>query len=241
VDTSTLNAASLIEGRNKVKKLSVLTLIDMNPNKFGALEEYAFHLSKTLLENGHLGMVGFSDQPPEWLREKFKASHIEVLKINHRNGTSAFIRDMRKTIRKYGLNIIHATFYPFYSANLILSTIGTGCKLIYSDQESRISHPSKGPKNLLRFLRNKFYQRLFHAIIADAEFVRECQIRDFYTKPDKTFVIYNGVNLKRFAKADPVQRSEALKKLGVPVDASVIVSIAQCIKAKCLNYFIKAA
>jgi glycosyltransferase involved in cell wall biosynthesis len=123
----------------------------------------------------------------------------------------------------------------------MIGTMGNGCKLIYSDQMSRSSHPSRGFKSLFRFLRNRLLQKYIHTIIADAQFIRDCQIHDFYTKPDKISVVYNGVNLNRFAKADPAQKSESLKKLGVPVDTSVVVSIAQCIKDKGLDFFIQAA
>lgn len=224
-----------------MKKLSVLTLIDMSPNKLGALEEYALRLSSELIQGGHFAAVGFSEYPPEWLKEKFKAFGIEVLKISCGNGALRFIMDIRKTIRRYGLNIIHATFYRFYSPNLIVATIGNGCKLIYSDQESRIAHPLAGFKGVFRLLRNSFFQRYIHAIIADAEFVRECQIRDHFTKPDKVPVIYNGVNLQRFRRADAAQRVDILRKLKVSHEWSVIVTIAQCIWAKGLNYFIDAA
>jgi len=37
---------------------------------------------------------------------------------------------------------------------LILATFGNGCKLIYSDQESRVSHPSKGVEKLVFFTGN---------------------------------------------------------------------------------------
>lgn len=186
-------------------------------------------------------MVGFSESPPQWLEERFRISGIEVLKISPRNGTLAFIKKVRETINKYGLNIVHATFYPFYSPVLLVATIGKNCKLIYSDQESRISRPLRGVKSLFRFLRNRFYQKYIHAIIADARFIRECQERDHFTKPDKVPVIYNGVNVQRFSRTDALQRSEILRTLKISQESSVIVTIAQCISAKGLNYFIEAA
>ena len=224
-----------------MKKLSVLTLIDMNPNKLGALEEYALRLSRELIERGNSALVGFSESPPEWLKERFGALGVEALKISRANGALGFIKQVREAINKYGLNIVHATFYPFYSPFLLMATIGTACKLIYSDQESRVSHPSKGLRSSFRFLKNRCYQRCIHAVIADARFIRECQIRDHFTRPDKVPVIYNGVNLERFRKADAAQRSEFLRKFKISDETTIIVTIAQCIWAKGLNYFIDAA
>ena len=216
-------------------------MIDLNPKKFGALEEYALHISKKLLEMDYFAVVGFSEYPPDWLMQKFNSAGIRVLKFNPSNGAFPLILDLRKAVKKYDLNIVHATFYPFYSPNLIIGTIGNGCKLIYSDQVSRIAHPLKGLKSVLRFLRNRFYQKYIHAIIADANFVRECQIRDHFTQPDKVQVIYNGVNLQRFGKANHEKRSSFLNEFDISPDSSVVVTIAQCIWEKGLNYFIDSA
>jgi glycosyltransferase involved in cell wall biosynthesis len=213
----------------------------MIPTKLGGLEEYALHLSKELTRRGHFAAVGFLDYPPDWLLKEFKSSGIEVLKFNPSVGGLPFIRDLRKTIKKYNINILHATFYPFYSPYLIMTTMGSSCKLIYSDQESRASHPSRGWTSMFRFFRNRIYQKYIHAIVADAEFVRDCQIRDHFTKPSKLPVIYNGVNLERFRKASNEQRANILSRFNVPPDSSVIVTIAQCSWGKGLNYFIDAA
>lgn len=213
----------------------------MNPNKLGALEEYAFHLSTEIIRRGHFATVGFSEYPPAWFEQKFRASGIDVLRINPSNGSIRFIMELRKAIEKYDLNIIHATFYPFYSSKLIAAVVGNGCKLVYSDQESRISRPQKGLRNLGRYFRNKLYQRYIDTIIADAQFIRECQIRDHFTNPDKVPVIYNGVNLQRFGKADVAKRSDIFRKFNIPNGSSVVITIAQCIWAKGLDYFIDAA
>lgn len=218
-----------------------LSLINMNPNKLGALEEYAFHLCLELKHRGHFGAVGFLEYPVDWLMNKFQAEGIEILRINPANGSQALIRDVRKAIQQHKLNVIHATFYPFYSGDLLLAAIGTGCKLIYSDQESRISRPPKGLTGTFRFLKNRLYQNRIHAIIADAQFIKECQIQDLFTKSGKIPVIYNGVNLKRFRRADPGERADIQARLDVPEGSSIVVTIAQCIWAKGLNYFIDAA
>lgn len=223
-----------------MKKISVLNLISMNPKKFGAVEEYALHLSKRLIEKGHFAAVGFSEYRPPWLQNKFDSAGVKIFKFDLTNGRISFIRELRRAIKMYGLNIIHATFYPIYSPNLIIASIGNGCKLIYSDQESRTSRPPGGIKGLVRYLRNKLLEKQIHTIIADAEFIRGCQIQDNFTNPNKLSVIYNGVNLERFGKADSDQRSQILSKFNIPSDSSIIVTIAKCIPEKGLNYFLEA-
>jgi glycosyltransferase involved in cell wall biosynthesis len=229
------------KGTIRLKKYSVLNLINMNPRKFGAVEEYAMLLSKRIIERGHFAAVGFLEYPPPWLMERFNSLGIRVLKFKSSSGTIRFILELRKAIQKYNLSIVHGTFYPTYSLDLIIGTMVNGCKLIYSDQESRTSHPSGGIKNIFRLIRNRLYGKYIHTIIADAEFIKECQIRDHFTRPDKLSVIYNGVNLQRFGKTDSGQRPHILSKFHISPESSIIVTIAKCIPEKGLNYFLEAA
>jgi len=112
----------------KYEETSVLTLIAMNPNKLGALEEYSLHLSKELIRRGHFAAVGFIEYPPDWLMEKFNTCGIEVLRLSPSDGTLTFIFNLRKAIKKYNLNIVHATFYDIILqlASSVLSEMVVG-------------------------------------------------------------------------------------------------------------------
>ncbi len=96
-----------------MKKLSVLTLISMNPNKLGALEEYVLHLSEELVKRGDFSAAGFSECPPDWLMRRFGSSGVRVLEFSSSNGVIPFILNLRKVVKEYNVNILHATFYPF--------------------------------------------------------------------------------------------------------------------------------
>ncbi|MDY6973235.1 MAG: glycosyltransferase family 4 protein [Thermodesulfobacteriota bacterium] len=222
---------------------SVLTLININPNKLGALEEYALGLSSELIRRGNFAAVGFSDYPPPWLAQRFNSAEIKVLKFNYERGKIRFIRDLRKAIKKYEINILHATFYNIYSPVLIAATVGTSCRLIYSDQVSRIpGHRRKSIlRSIFRFLKGRLCQKFIHAIIADAKFIKRCQMQDNFARPDKIKIIYNGVNLERFGDLGSSKREDILPAFGISPEPSVIVAIAQCIPWKGLNYLLEAA
>ncbi len=224
-----------------MKKLSVLTLLDLNPNKFGALEEYGLALSSELLKRGHFGAVGFSDLPPTWLRQRYDSARVPVLRINRGDGQIPLILNVRRAIHQYGINIVHATFYDIYSPALPMATIGTSCGLVYSDQVSRTFHPKNGVRCIWRFVRNRLCQTFISAIIADAEFIRQCQLRDHFTRPDKLTVIYNGVNCDRFRRVNSTNRKAVLANLGIPPNGFVFTTIAKCMPEKGLNYFLDAA
>ena len=224
-----------------MKKISVLTLINMNPNKMGALEEYALFLSRELIKQGHFAAAAFRELPPDWLMDRFKFDDIQVLKMDHTKGSVNFTSQVRSAIKKYGFNILHATFYPVYDWPLAAATVGTGCRLIYSDQISRTGHPVRGLPSIPRFIKNRLLLIRIHSIIADAQYVRQCQIEDFFTKPEKIPVIYNGVNLERFGGMDDEVRARFRRELGVDPEARIVLTVAQCIWEKGINHLVDAA
>ncbi len=224
-----------------MKKLSVLTLLDLNPTKFGALEEYGLRLSAELLKRGHFGAVGFSELPPTWLKQKYESAGVPVLRINPADGQIPLILNVRRAIRQYAINLVHATFYDIYSPALIMATIADSCKLVYSDQVSRTCRPKTGVRSTWRFLRNRLCQTFISAVIADAEFIKQCQIQDHFARPDKLTVIYNGVNCDRFRRDNSSQRDDVLTSLGISPNGFVLTTIAKCIPEKGLSYFLDAA
>jgi glycosyltransferase involved in cell wall biosynthesis len=217
-----------------------LTLIDIHAIKFGAIEEYALALSTLLFQRGSVGAVGFTENTPEWLQKQFTVQSIPILTLPAPNRPWAFIYSLRKILRLNRINILHATFFSTYDPRLILSTIGSRCRLIHSDQCSRKGHPKSSLFSPLRFIRNKVLQQFIHTVIADAEFIKSCQINDMNMPRDKLKVIYNGVNTTRFAPSHNAQSEYILQEFDLPDDSKIIVCIAQLIPEKGVVYLIEA-
>lgn len=222
-------------------KPSVFTLIDIKSHKFGAIEEYALALSTLLFQRGSFGAVGFTENTPEWLQKQFTAQGIPILTLPAPNRPWAFIHSLRKILMLNRINILHATFFSTYDPRLILSTIGSRCRLIHSDQFSRKGHPKSSLFSPLRFIRNKVLQQFIYTVIADAEFIKSCQINDMNMPRDKLKVIYNGVNTTRFAPSHNAQSGYILQEFDLPDDSKIIVCIAQLIPEKGVVYLIEAA
>ncbi len=225
---------------NYLFRPSVLTLIDIYANKFGAIEEYALALSTQLSCINFFAGVAFTGNTPEWLQKQFAAQGISILTLPAPNRPWAFIHSLRTILKLNQINILHATFFPTYDFRLILSTIGSKCHLIHSDQFSRKGHPKSSFFSPLRFIRNKVLQQFIHTVIADAEFIKSCQIKDMHMSSAKIKVIYNGVNTTRFVPSHNAQSGNILQEFDLPDDAKIIVCIAQLIPEKGVAYFIEA-
>ena len=219
---------------------TILNLININPSKFGAVEEYALWLSYSLNKK-NIGIVAFTYDPPKWIKKKYEDLGIAVCNVPYSVSSLKFFKNLRSIIKKYQVNILHVTFFPTYSLNLILSTLGTQCHLIHSDQCSRTSHTKSHIFEFVKYTRNKLFQKFIYTVIADAEFIRSCQIKDMHMSPVKIKVIYNGVNLNRFYQENDANTSPILKEFDLPTNSKIIASIAQLIPEKGLNYLIEAA
>jgi glycosyltransferase involved in cell wall biosynthesis len=223
------------------RKISALNLIGVNPSKLGALEEYALGISKELIRRGHSAFAGFLNFPPPEIMRKFRDNGIKVLEFDHKSGSLSFTRKLRKIIKENEINILHVTFYNIYSPIFVFSILDTTARLIYSDQYSRVFHPSMNLKSIYRFSRNRVIQKFIHKIVADAQFIKECHIQDDFVKSNKVQVIYNGVNIGRFKRSSLQSRSRLLSEFKMPEESRLIVTIAQCIPYKGLDYLLEAA
>lgn len=221
-----------------MKDLTVLTLIDLNPCKFGTLEEYCLLLSEALAKKGYKSVLGFSKMPPQWLHEKYSAVGAIVEQVNMGGPRTSRLGALREVIRKHNVDILHPTHVPIFSPETILMK-RMGVKIIFSDQSSRVPVDRSWLKDKAARAKNRLVSHWIDMIIADAEFIKNDLITKVGVPPPKIEVIYNGVNVSRF---DSNERPSIDKEsLGIPQDRRVVTTVANCIPEKGLDVFLKAA
>ena len=221
-----------------MKDLTVLTLIDLNPCKFGTMEEYCLLLSEALAKKGYKSVLGFSEMPPQWLHEKYSAVGAMVEQVNMGAPRTSRLEALRRVIRKHNVDILHPTHVPIFSPDTILMK-RMGVKVIFSDQSSRVPVDRSWLKEKAARAKNRLVSYWIDTIIADAEFIKTDLITKVGVTPRKIEVIYNGVNAGRFDS----NKKTALDKesLGIPQDHRVVTTVANCIPEKGLDVFLKAA
>lgn len=222
-----------------MKDFTVLTLIDLNPRKFGTLEEYCLFLSEALARRGCRSVLGFSEMPPQWLHERYSAAGAIVEQVKMSDPSPSRLAALRGVIRRHNVDILHPTHVPMFSPDTIrMKRLGVR-KVIFSDQASRVPVDRSWLKNKLARVKNRLVSHWIDMIIADAEFIKNDLIGKVGVAPAKIEVIYNGVNASRFAftKGPTIDR----KSLGIPENRPVVTTVANCIPEKGLDVFLKAA
>lgn len=219
--------------------LTVLSLIDLRPRRLGGFEEYFLALSESLTSRGHGSVLGFPELPPPWLHERFVGAGADIECVDIRSSLVSRIRSIRSVIRKRQVDILHGTFLNIFSLDTILMKRLGIRTLILSDQISRTPYARSWLKDRLVRAKNRLVCRSVDRIVADAEYVRRDLIEKSSADPRKIEVLYNGVNTARFNTGRHLAVTR--ESLGIPRDHLVVSTVANCIRWKGLDIFLRMA
>jgi len=84
----------------------------------------------------------------------------------------------------------------------------------------------------------KWVCRFAHCVLVNAETIRETLIEQGY-RPEKIFVIRNGIVMSRFQKQ--VRGTALRKELNLPADAPLVLVFSRLNRMKGVEYFLDAA
>lgn len=142
------------------------------------------------------------------------------------------VRQLRAYIRRHDIEIVHT--YMLKAAMFgAFASRGTGCRVV----SSRRSTPDQATRQVAPVLR--FTDRCVTRVLANSEAVRQATIALERLSPDRVDVLYNGVDLNRYAPgpADPALAAA----IGLPAGAPVVGIVANYRPVKALPLFLSAA
>lgn len=219
-------------------RLRVLTWMALYAKKFGTLEEYCLFLTEELSSRGHTSILAFPREPAAIVRDRLIEAGAELIELHVPRGLTESARLWRR-IRKLDLDIVHGTFLPMFSTLPIVLKLAGVPRVVFSDQISRMG-PARGPVfRRLSAIRTRLVSRWVDLIIADAEYVRDCVVEESGFPASKVMILYNGVNLARFAPDREANRLRA--EFGVSDSAKIVSSIGQARFEKGLDVYLRAA
>jgi len=215
-----------------------MTWIDLDPRKFGSIEEYCLFLSDELVSRGHTSLLAFPKVMPDWLKQRFHQVGANIIELKLGNSLPTGLRLMR-TIKQYRVDIIHCTFIPIFSPLTFFLGLSRARELIFSDQLSRFLETPRAYRKTICHTKSWILCPLIDLIIADAEYIRQSLITDCYVNPSKIVRLYNGVNLDRFKPGE--DGGTIRDELNISAETSVITTIAWAIPHKGLDVYLRAA
>ena len=219
---------------------NILVLSELNANKFGSVEEFDLFLARELSSRGELCYFSFISEPDSAIRNLLEKVGARITDICYRVGrfsslTRAFA--LYRFIREKRINLVHISFYCLTDLCL-LGVYLSGTDVVFTEQTSGAA-PSRGRlKHLFSKALHCYIARTIKRYVAISDFVRNRLFIGHHIAPDKTTVIYNSVNLKRFT---PREQARDRIMTGLQRGDKVVVSVAQLIPEKGLHLLTEAA
>jgi len=216
----------------------ILFLTDLNPNKFGSLEEMILLLGRELSHRGHKLILGAIAYPIPAVAELFLAAGIQIVDLNRQGGTSAArrLRGTRALIQEQQIDLVHINFYGLTDP-VALGAYLTPAQIVYTEHASGVAPRRGALKNVLSHLLHFFIARRVARYVAVSDFVRERLRITHHVGPGQTVTIHNGVNTARFL---PQDRMTARDRTGLPRGGKIVLSVAMLIPEKGVHHLVQA-
>ena len=221
----------------------ILFLANLNPNKFGSLEEQVLFLGKELSRRGHELFFGTISPPVPLVAEKLKAAGIRLLPVPHgdcaSSGTLSQLRQarhLRRTIREHHIDLVHVNLSGITQISF-LGIYFSGARIVFTDHFSGIAERRRGLKKLFSRLGLMAIRPRIDGYVGVSEFVRRRMEVTHNLPLARTLTVYNGVNLERFKPGDKL---ESRRVIGIPLQHKVLLSVSMLIPEKGLQHLLDA-
>jgi len=194
---------------------TVLSLICLNPNKFGSYEEFELQLAGRLQAADLKQVKAFVADPPDSIREQFVQRGAEISSLSRSCGPVAYYSSAAALFRRHRPDVLHLSFFPVLTPLIRIARFCGVRKIALTDHSSGRPRPKSPWKERLFLAANHFNAAAVDKVIAVSNFVRKRLIGSSGFPSEKVRVIYNGINPERFA---PLCESEAAQSNATDFD-----------------------
>jgi glycosyltransferase involved in cell wall biosynthesis len=230
-----------------------LAIMDVTPDKRGSFETYAVKLAEALEAAGWRSVQCVGGRPPGWLEAELRRAGAEVLVLSEQpefegraDWPAGLGRDMRmarllgRLARVLRPDVVHLHFCVIFSILPLGLWLGGARNIVFTEHISLPIVRRPLARDLAARLRNGLCLRFVRRVLPVSGYVRRRLVESDHVPPAKATVIYNGVDLARFA---PRRESpaELRARLGVPPPHHVVTCDGQRIDYKGINNLVDAA
>lgn len=218
---------------------TVVSVLDLNPRKFGSMEEYMALLARALCDRGWRCVFVLPEPVSPDVMRYFDGSGAIFEIVPDLAGRSSAGK-LRRVLRKYPCDIVHFHFFSLFTRYPIIAWL-SGCPRIVFTQHSRLSErPSR-----LRAWKGMLWDRCVlrptgTKILTVAAHLQSTLTESYRLNPANIRVLHNGVNLRRFQPV-PAEETAALRQELLVGAGKVIVAAAYLVPGKGMRDLVAAA
>ena len=223
-------------------RYTVMSILDLDPKKFGTFEEYLVFLTKELTHGNARHIIIFAKKPTDHVQKEFDKTAAVIECVNFHERKYFSLLKLLKLIRYYQPDIIHTHFLKFICLPMSIIFFCYSHSILFSEHISNTFIP---PKNIfetyilkLKRIVKRIWAIRIKLIITPSNYMRNLLINRDCLSHRKVITIHNGTNTDYFKSCDS---DNYPKSFGITENSTVISTIAQAIPIKGIDYFIKAA
>lgn len=223
-----------------IRSPSIMSVFDLEANKYGSMEEYAVFLSIALKKGGWKNIFVFVRSVSPQIR-KTLADAGTIVEVMRRGGQPGCYRELISILWKYRADIVHYHFFEHFSLLPILGWSPRPRLQVFTDhfrQPQIIGWITKAECLLWDRL---IFRVLGIQILAVSDHVKRTLVECYGMEPHRIRVILNGINVERFKPADSALVVEVRDELGVPRDTGLVVCASNLRPEKGISDLLAAA
>jgi glycosyltransferase involved in cell wall biosynthesis len=219
---------------------TVLSLLDLNPRKFGSMEEFVLVLSQRLRDRGSRSVLVFSEVPETAVANRLKESGSVCEILDWRWGWR-FYRGLLRLLRQYRPEVVHLHFYNQFSLlPFLLKAFGVS-RIIYTDHCRQPTNFGMTKRLVFRLWNVTVPPLTGTRFIAISAHIKRVLTDCFLMDGRRIRIILNGVNVVRFKRPSEPEWSQLRKRFDIPEDCKAICAAAALIPEKGITYLLQAA
>jgi len=219
--------------------VTIISALNLDPRKFGSMEEYTVFLSRALAERGWRSVLVFSRPLEEPVLSHFKGLGASVEALQSCEGVETY-RDLARIQRKYRGDLIHFHFFNQFSLMPVLARLSGARAVVFTDH-------IREPQRLRRLTRlecrlwDRVVLPLLHThMLTISEHMKRTLVTCYEMSPERIRVIPNGVSLARFRPGRREEFSVLREEFGIGSRDPVIVCASNLRPEKGIDDLLRA-
>ena len=197
-------------------------LLDNSPRTWGSREDLNLQFCQGLIARGVRPVLVFSEDPPEVVRNRFRASGIEVEAINYQKDKFHYYRELGKIVNKYSVTTVHIAFFAYFDLIPWLARLQGVRYIVYHERNPGTWQTKWWKKPLLR-LRTRAATLPVKRVIAISDFIRR-QLIEVGVPPGKVSLALHGIDTERYSP-DPNARGRLAGEFGIRPDEIILAAL----------------
>lgn len=222
------------------RQATLVSVVELNPNKWGSLEEQTLSLSRALRDRGWRSFLFFSQAASGQILSEFRDSGATV-KVLPRRGTSISYARLASTLLEIRPTVVHFNLCNSFSPLPIVAKLSGAKAVFFTEQVCRPRDVALRTKVKCYLWDRIILRGLAIRVVTPSEHVRQVLTQTYMVSPGRVHVLRQGVNVKRFEPADAATSAAVRCELSIPVSDRVVACAAHLIPEKGVGDLLSAA